>query len=37
MVKIGQLMGMVARDFEGNKEAVANEVVALTRQYPIYE
>ena len=37
MVKIGQLMGMVARDFEGNKEAVANEVVALTRKYPIYE
>ena len=37
MVKIGQLMGMVARDFEGNRETVANEVVALTRKYPIYE
>ena len=37
MVKIGQLMGDVARDFEGNKERVAAEVTALTEKFPIYE
>ncbi len=37
MVEIGRLMGTVARDFEANREAVANAVVALTKRFPIYE
>ena len=37
MRTIGRLMGMVARDFEGNREAVTREAVALTEKYPIYE
>ena len=37
MVEIGRLMGAVARDFEANKDEVANAVVALTRRFSIYE
>ena len=37
MVKIGHLMGMVARDFEGCREQVRQEVLALTERFPIYE
>ena len=36
MVKIAKIMGMVARDFEGNKVAAQEAVVALTKQFPIY-
>ena len=32
-----RIMGMVARDFEGNKTAAQEAVVALTKKYPIYE
>ena len=37
MVKIGQLMGLLARDFDANRDAVARAVVELTEKYPIYE
>ncbi len=37
MRTIGRLMGMVARDFEGSREAVTREALALTEKYPIYE
>ena len=35
--EIARIMGMVARDFEGNKTAAQEAVVALTKKYPIYE
>ena len=37
MKEIARIMGMVARDFEGNKEKAQEAVVALTKKYPIYE
>ena len=37
MKEIARIMGMVARDFEGNKAAAQEAVVALTKKYPIYE
>ena len=37
MMEIARIMGMVARDFEGNKAAAQEAVVALTKKYPIYE
>ncbi len=37
MVKIGQLMGMVARDFEGTADQVRAEVNELCARFPIYE
>ena len=37
MMEIARIMGMVARDFEGNKTAAQEAVVALTKKYPIYE
>ena len=37
MKEIARIMGMVARDFEGNKTAAQEAVVALTKKYPIYE
>lgn len=36
MVKIGQLMGTVARDFEGSAERVRAEVSDLCARFPIY-
>ena len=37
MVKIAHWMGIVARDFEGCRYQVRNEVDALCKQFPIYE
>ena len=37
MVKIARWMAMVARDFEGCKEQVRQEVDALCREFPIYQ
>ena len=37
MKEIARIMGMVARDFEGNKTSAQEAVVALTKKYPIYE
>lgn len=37
MVKIAQWMAMTARDFEGCKEQVRQEVDALCREFPIYQ
>ena len=37
MVEIARWMGMVARDFEGCRYQVRNEVDALCRRFPIYE
>jgi len=37
MLTIARVMGMLARDFEGSCEKAREEVVALTRKYPIYE
>ena len=37
MMEIARIMGMVARDFEGNKAAAQEAVVTLTKKYPIYE
>ena len=37
MVEIARWMGMVARDFEGCRYQVRNELVALCRRFPIYE
>ena len=37
MVEIARWMGMVARDFEGSRYQVRNEVDALCRRFPIYE
>ena len=36
MVKIGQMMGMVARDFEGTADQVRAEVNDLCARFPIY-
>ena len=36
MRTIGRLMGMVARDFEGNAQQVREEVAALCNKYPLY-
>ena len=37
MIEIAKIMGMVARDFEGNRQKAQEAVVALTRRFPIYE
>ena len=37
MVKIAHWMGMMARDFDGCRYQVRNEVDTLCKQYPIYE
>jgi glycine hydroxymethyltransferase len=37
MRQIAKIMGMVARDFEGNRAAAQEQVVALTKRFPIYE
>ena len=37
MKEIARIMGMVARDFEGNKTAAQEAVITLTKKYPIYE
>ena len=37
MVKIAHWMGIVARDFEGCRYQVRNEVDALCKQFPIYD
>ena len=37
MKEIARVMGMIARDFEGNKTAAQEAVVAITKKYPIYE
>ena len=37
MKQIAKIMGMVARDFEGNKKEAQDAVVALTQKFPIYE
>ena len=37
MMEIARWMGMVARDFEGCRYQVRNEVDALCRRFPIYE
>ena len=37
MVEIARWMGMIARDFEGCRYQVRNEVDALCRRFPIYE
>lgn len=37
MVKIARWMAMVARDFEGCREQVRQEVDALCREFPIYQ
>ena len=37
MVKIARWMAMAARDFEGCKERVRQEVDALCREFPIYQ
>jgi len=36
MVKIGQLMGMVAQDFEGSADAVRSQVNELCGRFPLY-
>jgi glycine hydroxymethyltransferase len=37
MVKIAEWFKAIAEDFEGNKERVTEEVIALCKKYPIYE
>ena len=37
MVKIARWMAMAARDFEGSREQVRQEVDALCREFPIYQ
>ncbi len=37
MAVIARCMGAVARDFEGSREAVRAQVLALTDRFPIYE
>ena len=37
MREVARFMGMVARDFEANKEAVSESVKALTAKFPLYE
>ena len=37
MREVARFMGMVARDFEGNKETVSEGVKALTAKFPLYE
>ena len=36
MEEIGELMAMVLKDYEGNRQEVAKRVRALTDRYPIY-
>ena len=36
MEEIGELMAMVLKDYEGNRQEVAKRVRALTNRYPIY-
>ena len=37
MREIARIMGMVARDAEGNQETARNAVTAITDKYPIYQ
>ena len=37
MLKIAQWMKDIATDFEGNRERVSAEVVALCEKFPIYD
>jgi len=37
MVEIAHLMALVAKDFEGNREAVRAAVDALCDRYPLFE
>ncbi len=37
MYELAKVMGMIARDFEGNKVAAQEAVIAITKKYPIYE
>ena len=37
MYELARIMGMIARDFEGNKAAAQEAVIAITKKYPIYE
>ena len=37
MYELAKVMGMIARDFEGNKAAAQEAVIAITKKYPIYE
>ena len=37
MLKIAKWIKDIATDFEGNRERVSGEVLALCKQYPLYE
>ena len=37
MIKIADWFKAIAEDFEGNKDRVTEEVIALCKKYPIYE
>ena len=37
MIKIAEWFKAIAEDFEGNKDRVTEEVIALCKKYPIYE
>lgn len=37
MKKIAHWLGLIAKDFEANKEIVCQEVIELCKQFPIYE
>jgi glycine hydroxymethyltransferase len=37
MKKIAHWLGLIAKDFEANKETVCQEVIELCKQFPIYE
>ena len=37
MREVARFMGMIARDFEGNKDVVSEAVKALTAKFPLYE
>ena len=37
MAQIAEMIGAVAKDFEGSREAVAAQAIALTEKFPIYQ
>jgi len=37
MLRLAKWMKDIATDFEGNRERVSAEVLALCKQYPLYE
>ncbi len=37
MVQIAAMIGAVAKDFEGNRAAVTEQAIALTKKFPIYQ